>query len=212
MKILFVCIVLAAVYLPAVAQSEIITVNYLKVERLAVANEISFSEKTIMKAIDNKMEQLGYTGKDTKGFTVYKAVKLAQLGNADYDLYFMAERKSRRNKDNSTLTLMISAGADNFATLKKDAALIGNAKLYLENMVAIIAAYDLELQINNQQEAVNTADKKYNNFIDDGQSLEKKRKSIEKDIEDNKKNQEAQLAELEKQKQTLETLKGSKKQ
>ena len=212
MKILFVCIVLAAVYLPAVAQSEIITVNYLKVERLAIANEISFSEKTIMKAIDNKMEQLGYTGKDTKGFTVYKAVKLAQLGNADYDLYFMAERKSRRNKDNSTLTLMISAGADNFATLKKDAALIGNAKLYLENMVAIIAAYDLELQINNQQDAVNTADKKYNNLIDEGQSLEKKRKSIEKDIEDNKKNQEAQLAELEKQKQTLETLKGNKKQ
>lgn len=212
MKILFVCIVLAAVYLPAVAQSEIITVNYLKVDRLAVANEISFPEKTIMKAIDNKMEQLGYTGKDTKGFTVYKAVKLAQLGNADYDLYFMAERKSRRNKDNSTLTLMISAGADNFATLKKDAALIGNAKLYLENMVAMITAYDLELQISNQQEAVNTADKKYNNFIDDGQSLEKKRKNIEKDIEDNKKNQENQLAELEKQKQILETLKGSKKQ
>ena len=212
MKTLFVCIALAAVYLPASAQSEIITVNYLKVERLAVANEISFPEKTIMKAIDNKMEQLGYTGKDTKGFTVYKAVKLAQLGNADYDLYFMAERKSRRNKDNSTLTLMISAGADNFATLKKDAALIGNAKLYLENMVAIIAAYDLELQINNQQEAVNTADKKYNNFIDDGQSLEKKRKNIEKDIEDNKKNQENQLAELEKQKQILETLKGNKKQ
>lgn len=205
-------IAIAGFYLSAPAQSETTTVNYLKVEREAVANETPFSEKTIMKAIDNKMEQLGYKGKDTKGFTVYKAVKLAELGNGEYDLYFMAERKSRRNKDNSTLTLLISKGTDNFVTVKNDAALVANAKKYLENILTVVAVYDLEMQINDQQDAVNKADKKYNNLIDEGQGLEKKRISIEKDIENNKKDQANQLTDIDKQKQLLETLKSSRKQ
>jgi hypothetical protein len=212
MKPIFTLIAFAWFYLSASAQSETTTINYLKADREAVANEMPFSEKTIMKAIDNKMLQMGYKGKDSKGFTVYKAVRLPELGNADYDLYFMAERKSRRNKDNSTVTLMISKGLDNFATVKNDAALFNNAKTYLENILPMITAYDLELQITDQQDAVNNADKKYNDLIDEGQSLEKKRKNIEKDIEDNKKNQENQVAEIEKQKQKLETLKSSRRQ
>ncbi len=212
MKTLFTFLAIAAFYLSVQAQSEITTVNYLKIDRQAVANEIPFSEKTIMKAIDNKMQQMGYKGKDTKGFTVYKAVRLPELGSANYDLYFIAERKSRRNKENSTVTLMISKGEENFATVKDDAALMDNAKKYLENILPMITTYDLEQQINDQQDAVNNADKKYNNLIDEGQSLEKKRKNIEKDIEDNKKYQANQAIEIEKQKQKLEALKGSRKQ
>lgn len=212
MKKIFVFITLCGFYLSATAQSEVTKITYQKVERLAVENEIPFPEKTIMKAVDEKMEQMGYKGKDSKGFTIYKSVKLSELGSGEYDLYFMAERKSRRNRDNSTLTLMISKGFDNFVTLKTDAAVIENAKKYLEKIIGMIAAYDLEQQIIDQQEAVDKSDKKYNNLVDDGQSLEKKRKSIEKDIEDNKNDQEKQLADIEKQKQILETLKASRKQ
>ncbi|MEO7306811.1 MAG: hypothetical protein ABIR78_06990 [Ferruginibacter sp.] len=212
MKTICIILAVAGFCLPASAQSEISTVSYLKVDRQAVTNEIAFPEKTIMKAIDEKMVQLGYKGKDSKGFTVYRSVRLPELGNGEYDLYFMAERKSRRNKDNSTVTLMISKGPDNFATTKDDAALFASAKQYLENIVGMITAYDLEMQITEQQDAVNTADKKYNDLIDEGQSLEKKKKNIEKDIENNKKNQESQLADIEKQKQKLETLKAGRKQ
>jgi hypothetical protein len=212
MKIIFTLLVLTGFYLPVSAQSETATVNYLKIDRQAVTNEIPFPEKTIMNAIDDKMLKLGYKGKDSKGFTVYRSVRLPELGNAEYDLYFMAERKSRRNKDNSTVTLMISKGPDNFATPKDDAALFTSAKKYLENIVVMITAYDLEVQITEQQDAVTYADKKYNDLIDEGQNLEKKRKNIEKDIEDNKKNQENQLADIEKQKQKLETLKTGRKQ
>ncbi|MEO6254528.1 MAG: hypothetical protein ABIO79_14540 [Ferruginibacter sp.] len=212
MRIICIALALAAIYLPALAQSEIATASYLKVDRQVVTNEIAFPEKTIMKAIDDKMLQLGYKGKDSKGFTVYRSVRLPELGNGEYDLYFMAERKSRRNKDNSTVTLMMSKGAENFATTKDDAVLFASAKKYLENMVVMITAYDLEMQITEQQDAVTKADKKYNDLIDEGQSLDKKRQHIEKDIEDNKKNQENQLTDIEKQKQKLETLKAGRKQ
>jgi hypothetical protein len=196
----------------ALAQSRTETVSYLKINRQAVVNEIPFAEKTVRDAIDSKMQQLGYKGKDSKGFTVYKGVKIAELGNESYDLYFMADKKNRKDKDNSVLTLMISKGFEVFAADSTDAALMSNAKEYLNNIKTMIAAYDLDQQIIAQEDAVKKADKKYNNLIDDGQSLEKKRKNIEKDIEDNKKDQAAQQAELDKQKQILETLRGKRKQ
>jgi hypothetical protein len=205
MKAIFTLIAMAAFCLPAWAQPETVTVTYQKVDRQAITYELPFPEKTIMDAIDDKMEQLGYKGKESKGFTVYRSVSLPELGNGEYDLYFMAERKSKRNKDNSTVTLMISKGSDNFATPNDDAALFTGAKKYLGNMVTMVTTYDLEMQIK-------AADKKYNDLVSEGESLEKKRKNIEKDIEDNKKNQQTQLEDIEKQKQKLETLKSGGKQ
>ena len=76
----------------------------------------------------------------------------------------------------------------------------------------MIAAYDLEQQIVAQEDAVKKANKKYNNLVDDAASLEKKRKNIEKDIDDNKKAQTNQQTEIEKQKQKLDTLRSKRKQ
>jgi hypothetical protein len=198
-------------FITATAQSRNATVEYQKINRQAVVNEIPFPEKTIRDAIDEKMEQMGYKGKESKGFTVYKGVRLSDLGNDSYDLYFMADRKSRKEKENSTITLMISKGFDNFASDSSDAGLMKKAKGYLDSIITIIAAYDLEQQIIAQEDAVKKADKKYTNLTDDGQSLEKKRKSIEQDIEDNKKNQTSQQAEIEKQRQILDTLRSRRK-
>ncbi len=194
------------------AQSTTATVEYLKINRQAVVNDVPFPEKTIKDAIDNKMQQMGYKGKESKGFMVYKGVRLPELGSESYDLYFMADKISRKNKDNSTLTMLISKGFDNFASDSTDGSLIKNAKTYLDSIRNMIAAYDLELQVTAQEDAVKKADKKYTNLVDEGESLEKKRKNIEKDIADNKKDQENQKAEIEKQKQILETLRGKRKQ
>ena len=196
----------------AQAQATTATVEYLKVNRQAVVSDIPFPEKTIRDAIDNKMEQMGYKGKESKGFMVYKGVRLAELGSDSYDLYFMADRISRKNKENSTLTLMISKGFDSFVADSTDGTLISNAKKYVDSIKLMIASYDLELQITAQEDAVKKADKKYNNLVDEGESLEKKRKNIEQDIENNKKDQSSQKADIEKQRQILETLRGKRKQ
>jgi hypothetical protein len=212
MKYIFTLLCSFAIFTTALAQSRTATVEYQKVNRQAVVAEIPFPEKTIRDAIDNKMEQMGYKGKDSKGFTVYKGVRMPELGNDSYDLYFMADRKSRKEKENSTLTLLISKGFDAFVSDSADARVISNAKNYLDTIKNMIAAYDLEQQIVAQEDAVKKANKKYSNLVDDGASLEKKKKNIEKDIEDNKKDQSNQQAEIEKQKQILETLRGKRKQ
>lgn len=212
MKKLVALFLVSCIYMAATAQSTIEKVNYQKAEHEAIVNEIPFSEKTIMNAIDNKMQQLGYKGKSSKGFTVYKAVRLTQLGGGEYDLYFSADRKSRRNKDNSTLTMLVSTGNDVFATANDNASLMDNAKHYMDGITDMIAAYDLDQQVAAQIEVVDKATKKYNSLVDDGKSLEKKKKDIEKDIENNKKDQEKQLKEIESLKTALEALKGKVKQ
>jgi hypothetical protein len=212
MKQIFTLILSIGFCTAVMAQAHTETVKYQKIDRQAVVNDIPFSEKTIREAIENKMGQLGYKGKESKGFVVYQGVKMAELGKEAYDLYFMADKKSRRDKDNSTLTLMISKGFDAFVADSSDVALISNAKEYLNNIKAMVGAYDLEQQIIAQEDAIKKADKKYNNTVEDGISLEKKRKNIEKDIEDNKKDQASQQAEIEKQRQILQTLRGKRKQ
>jgi hypothetical protein len=211
MKYILTLILSVVVYTATIAQSRTEMVTYQKINRQAVVNDIPFPEKTVRDAIDNNMGQMGYKGKDTKGFTVYKGVRLPALGNDLYDLYFSADRKSRKEKEYATLTMMITKGMDNFVADSTDAAVVSNAKAYLDSIKIMIAAYDLEQQIIAQEDAVKKADKKYNNLIDDGVSLEKKRKNIEKDIEDNKKDQTSQQAEIEKQRQILETLRSKRK-
>lgn len=212
MKKLAAFLLICCMYITTNAQSTIEKVNYQKAEHEAIVNEIPFPEKTIMNAIDNKMQQLGYKGKSSKGFTVYKAVRLTQLGGGEYDLYFSADRKSRRNKDNSTLTMLVSTGNDVFATSNDNASLMDNAKHYMDGITDMIAAYDLDQQVAAQIEVVDKATKKYNSLVDDGKSLEKKKKDIEKDIENNNKDQENQLKEIESLKTALEALKGKVKQ
>jgi hypothetical protein len=195
----------------AQAQATITTVDYMKVKRQAIVNEMPFPEKIVKDAIDNRLQQAGYKGKESKGYIVYKGVRLSELGSDSYDLYFMADRLSRKNKDNSTLSMLISKGYDNFVTDTADNTLMENGKKYLNNLRDMIAAYDLEQQIIAQEDVVKKADKKYNNLIEDGQSLEKKKRNIEKDIEDNKNDQASQKGEYEKQKQILETLRKKRK-
>ena len=87
------------------------------------------------------------------------------------------------------------------------------AKTYLNDLVPAIEAYNLELEIKAQNEAVAKSESKYKSLGNDGEDLEKKRVSIEKNVQDNKQNiqenknsQQSQLAEIENQKQKLAEL------
>ena len=210
-KILF-FILLVVTYSDSVAQSRITTVEYQKMSRDAIANEIPFTQDIILEAILDTMQKMGYKGKDSKGFTVYIGVKLAAFGNDAYDLYFSAEKKSRKEKDVSMVTMMVSKGNGNFVTEITDPTLIQNAKIYLNNLQTIIALYDLQKKISEQEAVVSNATKKAAGLNDDANDLQKKKKKIEKEIEDNIKDRANQQAELEKQKQMLEALKANKKQ
>ncbi len=200
------------IYSGAFAQTHTVNVDYQKVSREALVNEIYFSEKTVSNAIEASMDKLGIKGKSSKGYIVYKGVRLPELGNDAYDLYFSVDRKSRKEKETSSVTMMISKGEDNFVTSSTDAALMTKTKAYLDNLWDMVGVYDLEQQIVAQEDLVKKNEKKMNNLTEDATDLEKKRKKIEDDINNNKKAQVSQQEELENQKKILETVKGKRKQ
>ena len=212
MKKLFLSLAVTVMATASFAQAHLATADYQKTMQPAVENDIPFPEKTVNKAIEDKMQKMGYKGKDNKGYTIYRGVRMAELGPDAYDLYFKTDRKSRKESDNTVVTMMVSSGYDKFIGDSTNGTVIENAKNYLNGLTEIIAAYDLELQITEQENATKKADKKLTNLVEDGQDLQKKKARIEKDIEDNIKKQADQKAESEKQRQIFETLKAKRKQ
>ena len=169
----------------AAAQARTADVEYLKINRQAIVTEMPFAEKTVRKTIEDKMAKLGYKGKDTKSYTMYSGVKLAELGPDAYDLYFMVDRKSRKEKEIAVITMLVSKGLDAFVTETTDATLMSNAKTFVNNLAPNVVAYDLELQIVDQEDVVKKNEKKGINLLDDATGLQKDKIKIEKKIADN---------------------------
>jgi hypothetical protein len=193
------------------AQARLATADYNKTMQPAVEIEIPFPEKTVMKSLVEKMEKKGYKGKDSKGFMVFKGVSMSEIGPDTYDLYFNTDHK-RKEKETTILTMMISTGSEKFIGDSTNSRVIDNSKSFLNNQIAIAEAYDLELQIADQEETSNKANKRLANLVEDGEDLVKKKEKTEKDIEENRKKQIEQKAEAEKQVQIFNTLRGKRKQ
>jgi hypothetical protein len=195
----------------AICQARYVFIEFKDAQKPAIQNEFSFSDKTVSDAIEEKLSKMGFKGKDTKGYTIYKGVRLDELGNQPYDLYFKTERKSRKDKDNTVVTMLVSTGDESFISDASDSLTISRAKTFLNNLLPAVEAYDLSQQVVAQQEAVAKAEKKYKNLQDDADDLQKKKKKLEDQIQDNLKEQKNQLADIEKQKQLFETIKAKQK-
>ena len=193
------------------AQSRYVFIDFKDAQKPGVQNDYLYPESIVAKAISDKMEKLGYKGKETKGYKLYKSVSLPELGTASYDIYFKIDRKSRKEKDATSVTMLISAGNENFITEAENLQTINNAKSFLDNLIPGIAAFDLEQQIKDQEEALKKAERKYKNLQDDQDDLQKRRRKIEEQLSDNAKDQKNQQDEIEKQRQIFETLKLKRK-
>jgi hypothetical protein len=209
-KLLLLAIILLTTKL-GFAQAYNTNVEYLKAQRTATVLEVPFKEGLSREAIEDRMKQQGYKGKEQKGYVVFKSVLNDKLGLQPYDLYFMVDKKSKRDKDNSVITLLISKGIDAFATAEADAELLENVKNYLNSFKTIIEAYELEVRIKEQEKELESAERKREKLTEQGQDLAKDKTKLEKRIEENTKDQANQKNEVEKQKQILEKLKLSRK-
>ena len=212
MKKIVLLFLLFVIYDSATAQSYTGNADYLKANRTAVICEVTYPGSEVEAAIEDSLAKLGYKSKSSKGFNVYKGVRVAAFSNEPLDLYFSVDRKSKKEKEISVVTFLISKGGENFVTAEVDKAIIDNAKTFLNGFVSYMDVYDLEQQINAQQEVTAKAEKKANNLSDEADALQKKMKRLAKDIEENAKDQVQQKAEVEKQRLALENLKSKRKQ
>jgi len=192
------------------AQSYEGTVDYQKKSEKAIIIEFPYPPSAVEDAIIEKMEKLGFKKKESKGFLVYKNVALTDISAEPADYMIKVERKSKKEKDESIVYLLISRNDENIIA-RSDALINSNTKTFLNNLSPDIEAYNLEVQIKDQQNTVEKAEKKLKNLQDDKESMEKKIKKLQDDLQENAKDQADQQKDIEKQKQILEALRGKRK-
>jgi hypothetical protein len=188
-------------------------VDYQKEPQPAAVIELPYSQDIVTAAMNEYLSKKGKSkGNDIKGFTTYRNTQPLDNGSTNADLYFKIERKSRKEKNITVISLLLtpkndqSVGSSNVRYLTME-----EAKNYLNALVPVIAAFDLEAQIKDQNDAVSKAEAKYKGLVKKGEDLEKKRENIEEDIRGNKKDQQAQASEVENQKQRLAVLVSERK-
>lgn len=185
-------------------------VEYDKKKQDAFLIDYSYSPEAVENAIVKKMELLGYKPKEEKGlfnkdkgFKLFKGAFVTEVSADRLDYIIKVESKSRKNKDESVISLILLKDGVN-AKSAFAAADMERVKEFLKNLRPNVEAADLEIQIRNQEESIAKAEKKLNGLKSDKAELEKK-------LANNVSEQEATQKDIDSQRVALEVLKGKRK-
>ena len=194
------------------------TVEYDKKKQTAFIVEYPYSPEAVENAFVKKMEALGYKPKEEKGlfnkdkgFMVFKSAFISDITAGAMDYIMKVEKKSRKEKDESILYLIINGKDGVNASSTFDGESMGLAKSFLNNLLPNVEAANLELQIKDQEDVVTKAEKKFRKLQDDKDDLEKKLKKLQDDIANNVRDQENTTKEIENQKLALQGLRDKRK-
>ncbi len=183
------------------------TAVFNKAEQPAVTGEFNFPAAVTEQVLLDDLKYRGYgKGYTVKGFHRYEGIIFPDISPEKIDFYFKVNEKGKE-KDKSIVTVLVSKGGGTFVSRSGDPAIVDSAKAYLMSLIPAFGKMKLQLDIEEQSEAVARAEKKYKNLVGEGETLVTRLKDLEAGIEKNKQEQEAQKTRLEKEKQLLETLK-----
>lgn len=166
--------------------------------------------------IVNQLKSRGYNPDKSKGFLVYRGVRLSELSDSPQDILFSIDRKSRKEKDKSIVTMITAKageipedkvkGAKGLANVESSP----NASSFLKSFQPQIDIEANNLAVAAQQDEVIKAEKKLQSLQQDSVKLVAKIKSYQDDLQTNSNNQKKQIEEIEKQKAILEQRKAEK--
>jgi len=186
-NLLFICIHLLH------AQAYEGKIEYQKTQQPVAISEVPYQQDVVEDAIKDYMSKKGVKGSSSGGFTLYKAVKLGSKDTVTSDLYFKIERKSRKEKE-ATVVNLLPARANEQVTSRTsaDSSNIEQAKSFLDHILPYIDAFQLNLQVIDQENTVRKVNKKQNNLADDQTDFEKKIRKLNTELDQNKIDQQKQ--------------------
>ena len=186
--------------------------EYQKTTQPAVKVELPYSPDVVEDAIKDYFNRIGVKQDGARGFQVYRKTRLGLTDAWNSDLYFKVERKGRKEKDES-IVYFFATPENQQPNLRKpgDDYGVDGAMNFMKSMLPSIDSYNLQVQINLQEDEVKKAEKKYQRIVDDGDDLDKKMKKIQENIQENKTDLATQKLELENQRKLLDKLKARKK-
>jgi hypothetical protein len=220
MKKCSVLFILAFACQMALAQASYTSVSYNKTSQPALMLELPYNTDVSEGFIVDNLKKTGYDP-ETKGklfwkqnkidgFYIFKDVRL-EGASQPVDLYFKVDQKSKREKNQSVIYLLMGKGDNNFISSTSDEATYAAAKNFLNGFIDKSAVYKLDLDIKNQEDVVKDAEKKMDKLKDNEKEMEKKIDQLQKDLKKNQEDQKDQQKTIENEKKKLDDLKGQAK-
>jgi hypothetical protein len=209
MKKILLAAFFACTTLLSMSQAKEGTLEYMKTRQPAAVIEFPYTEDVVEGAIKSHFEKQGAKITDSKGLMIIKG---ASVSEETLDLYFKIERKSRKEKEFTTVYLAAGHPGENIAARTSEERFgLAQSQAYLNSVAPYIENHSVGLQVIEQEETIKKANKKYNGLVTDSIDYQKKKLALDQKITDNSKLQEDQRVELDRQKQILEALKARKK-
>jgi len=192
------------VSLASYGQAQEGSVEYQKKFQPAAVIELPYPYAVVNGAMNDYLSKKGKSkGNDLKGFTTYRNTQPVSNDSSNADLYFKTERKSKKEKEITVVSLLLMPPDAPDITSNLHYLSMEEGKSYLNGLATAIEAYDVELSIKTQNDELIKAEAKYKSLASEAEDLEKKRTALDLKIDENKNRLQQQVREVENQKQKL---------
>jgi len=180
------------------------SVKFMKGQQNAIVADYDLPKDVVEDALKERFDKEGLGKKSSeKGFMAYKGTTWVGISPDKMDVYAKVEGKG----DKSSITLLASKGYDNFVSTATDADKVQKLEAFLNSFIKDAKAYQLKLAIAAQEEVVRKSDKDLKGSTDDGEKLLRDKEKIEKQIAENKTDQDKKTTVLGSEKTKLDDLK-----
>ena len=197
----------------ALAQSSATTVKFNKLNTPALMLLVPYTEEIAEGAIIQKLKEIGYTPETSgallwkkntvDGYYQFRNVVLRDMEGKVVDLYFRVNQKSRKEKNQSYIYMLIGTSENSFVSSESEPKAFSAGNKFLDGFIEYSATYKMDVDIQNQEETVKAAEKKYNKLKDEEKDLEEK-------LRNNRIQQDNQLKLMEAERKKLEDLRAKK--
>jgi len=193
------------------SQSKTGKVDYFKGDKLAATIQLPYSAELVQEAIKAFLSKKCNRSDRSKGFDVYRHTKLHENDPELLDVHCKVEPKGKKDEAAVVYLLIGRPGENMGVRTSDDHYKHDEAKKLLNQMLPSIEAYKLEAEIRDQEELLKKEEKKLSSLVDDQKELEKRIKSLQDKLEENKLDQKKMADEANRQRMLLENLKTRRK-
>ena len=193
------------------------TIDYNKQKHTAFKMEYDYPPEVVQTALVQRMEQLGYRGKEEKGilnrdkgFVVHKGAFVTEVNEKSMDYIFKIDPRTKKDKTGSVIHMVILKDGANAASIFTDAE-VERVRSFLTRLAPEVESTNLEMQIKGQEEGVAKSEKKLKTLQADSLSLENKLRDLHVHLDKVIRDQQFQQKEIENQKRLLDEMKGKRK-
>ncbi len=196
---------------PSLSQSKTGKVDYHKGDKMAATVDLPYNAQVVQEAIKDFLSKKCTRSDRSKGFDIFRYTKLHDNDPELHDVHCRVESKGKRDNESVVYILIGRPGENMGVRTSDDHYKHEEAKKLLNQLLPSIETYKLESEIRDQEESVKREEKKLNVLVDDQKDLEKRIKTLQDKLEENKLDQKKQADEAARQRSMLDNMKNRRK-